>query len=72
MTAYLLAVILAVAIPFLLCCLWKFTRELRPRRSSAVLSSGSPRAVALHAMPMSRLRSQPHIVQLRNEGRAAS
>jgi hypothetical protein len=72
MTAYLLALILALAIPFLLCCLWNFTRELRPRRSSAVLSSSSPRAVALRSMPMSRFRSQPHIVQLRDESRAAS
>ncbi len=39
MTTYLLALILAVGIPFLLYCLWNFGRELRPRTSRAVLSS---------------------------------
>jgi len=72
MTAYLLALILAVGISFLLCCLWNFSRELKPRTSSAVLSSGSSRRVVLSAIPMSRFRSQPHIVQLRDEGHAAS
>ena len=72
MTAYLLALILAVGISFLLYCLWNFARELRPRTSRAVLSSSSSPRVALSATPMSRFRSQPHIVQLRDEGRAAS
>jgi hypothetical protein len=72
MTVYLLALILAVGIPFLLCCLWNFKRELRGSRSSAILSSSSMRAVALRSTPMSRLRRQPHIVQLRDESRAAS
>jgi hypothetical protein len=71
MTAYLLAVIMAVGIPFLLYCLWNFARELRPRTSSGVLSSSSSPRVAVSAIPMSRFRSQPHIVQLRDEGRAA-
>lgn len=71
MIAYLLAV-LAAGILFLLYCLWNFARELRPHRSSAVLSSSSSRRVALGAVPMSRFRSQPHIVHLRDEGRAAS
>jgi hypothetical protein len=44
--------------------LWNFTRELRPRRSIPLASSSSPRAVAPRSMPMSRFRSQPHIVQL--------
>jgi hypothetical protein len=64
MTAYLLLVILAVGIPFLLYCLWNFSRELRPSRSASVLSSSSPHQVALSATPMSRFGSQPHTVQL--------
>ena len=71
MTTYLLALILALGIPFLLYCLWNFGRELRPRTSRAALSPNSSR-IALSAAPMSRFRSQPHIVQLRDEGRAAS
>ena len=72
MTVYLLALILAVGIPFLLYCLWNFRRELRPRRSSAVFSSSSSRQVAIRAVPMFRFSSQPPIVQLRDEGRVAS
>ena len=72
MTTYLLALILAVGISFLLYCLWNFTRELRPRRSSAVMSSSSSRRVALSTIPMSRFRSQPRIIQLHGEGRTAS
>ncbi len=72
MTAYLLALILALGIPFLLYCLWNFGRELRPRTSRAVLSSSSSHRIALSAIPMSRLRSQPYSVQLRDEGRAVS
>jgi hypothetical protein len=72
MIAYALALILAVGIPFLLYCLWNFARELRPRTSAAVLSSSSPRHVALSAIPMSRFRSQPHTVQLRHQSRTAS
>jgi hypothetical protein len=71
MIAYLLALILAAGIPFLLYCLWNFARELRPRTSSAVLSSSSSRRVAVSAIPMSRFKSQPHL-QLRDEGHAAS
>ena len=72
MTTYLLALILALGIPFLLYCLWNFGRELRPRTSRAALSPSSSLRVTLRAAPMSRFRSQPHIVQLRDEGRAAS
>ena len=67
MIAYAFALILAVGIPFLLYCLWNFSRELRPSRSASVLSSSSPHQVALSATPMSRFRSQPHTVQLRNQ-----
>jgi hypothetical protein len=73
MTAYyLLALILALGIPFLLYCLWNFSRELRPRTSSDVLSSHSSHRVALSAIPMSRFSTQPHGVQLRHQSRAAS
>ena len=75
MAAYLLVLILVVGIPFLLYCLWNFSRELRPRRSASFLSSSSsssPRQVALNAMPMSRFRSQPKTIQLRQQGRTAS
>ena len=72
MTAYLLGLILAVGIAFLLYCLWNFCRELRPRTSAAVLSSSARVVSTLSAIPMSRFRSQPHIVELRDEGRIAS
>jgi hypothetical protein len=58
MTAYLLLVILAVGIPFLLYCLWNFSREFRPRTSRAVLSSRASHRVALSAIPLSRFRGQ--------------
>jgi hypothetical protein len=70
--AYVLVLILALGVPFLLYCLWNFARELRPRRSRAVLSSSSSRPVALSAIPMSRFRSRVHTVQLRDQGRTAS
>jgi hypothetical protein len=72
MTTYLLALILALGIPFLLYCLWNFSRELRPRASSDVLSSHSSHRVALSDIPMSRFRTQPHGVQLQHRSRAAS
>jgi hypothetical protein len=72
MTTYLFILILAVGIPFLLYCLWNFSRELRPRRSSAVLPSHSSHRLALSATQMSRFRSQPNAVQLRHQGRMAS
>ena len=72
MTTYLLALILALGIPFLLYCLWNFSRELRPRTSRASLSPSSSLRIGFSPAPMSRFRSQPHIVQLRDEGRAAS
>ena len=72
MIAYAFGLILAVGIPFFLYCLWNFSREFRPHRSAAVLSSSSPRQVALSAIPMSQFRSQPHTVQLRTQRRTAS
>jgi hypothetical protein len=72
MTAYLLLLILAVGIPFLLYCLWNFARELKPHRSGAVLSIPLTRPDVLRTMPPSQFRSRPQIVSLRNEDRAAS
>jgi hypothetical protein len=72
MTAYLLLLILAVGIPFLLYCLWNFTRELRPHRSGAVLSIPSMRKDVFHNIPMSQLRSRPQVVSLRNQNHVAS
>ena len=72
MITYALALILGVGIPFLLYCLWNFSRELRPRTSTAVLSSRSARHAKLSAIPMSRFISQPHTVELRQQGRIAS
>jgi hypothetical protein len=71
MVLYVLALILAVGIPFLLYCLWNFSRELGPRTSASVLSSSS-HPLAIRAIPMSRFRSQPQTVQLRHQGRMAS
>ena len=66
MTAYLLALIVAVGISFLLYCLWNFSRELRPH------TSHSSHRVALSPIQTSRLRSQPHAVQLRHQSGTAS
>jgi hypothetical protein len=72
MIAYLFVLILAVGIPFLLYCLWNFSRELRPRTSSVVLPSRSSHRAALSEIPLSRFRSQPNAVQLRHQSRVAS
>lgn len=72
MTAYLLVLILAVGIPFLLYCLWNFARDLRPHRSAAHLSSHVTTPNTIWTVPATRLRNRPRIVSLRNEGRAAS
>ena len=72
MTTYLLALIPVLGIPFLLYCLWNFSRELRPGTSRAVVPSHSSRRVALSAISMPRFRTQPHAVQLRHQSRPAS
>jgi hypothetical protein len=72
MTAYVLLLILILGIPFLLYCLWNFGRELRPRKSHAVFSSGSRRPSPLGAVPVSQLRGRPHTVQVQGESRMAS
>lgn len=72
MIAYLLALILILGVPFLLYCLWNFARELKPHRSRAVLTYGSPHRQAPRVAPTSRFRSKPSVVHLRDEGRTAS
>lgn len=72
MIVYLLALILILGVPFLLYCLWNFARELKPHRSTAVLTYGSPHRHALRVAPTSRFRSQPSVVHLRDEGHAVS
>lgn len=72
MTVYLLVLILAVGIPFLLCCLWNFARELRPHRSAALVSSRVLSLNALRTIPATQVRNRPRIFSLRNETRAAS
>jgi hypothetical protein len=72
MTAYLLVLILAVGIPFLLYCLWNFARELRPRRSAALVTSRVPSPNTIWTLPATHVRNRPQIVPLRNESRAAS
>jgi len=72
MAAYLLVLIPLVGIPFLLYCLWNFSRELRPRTSSVVLPSHSSHRAALSEISRSRFRSQPNAVQVRHQSRVAS
>jgi len=72
MVAYVLVLILALGIPFLLYCLWQFARELKPRKSTVGSPFISSRWDAVRAAPARPLRSHPRIVQLRNESRAAS
>jgi hypothetical protein len=72
MTAYLLALIPALGIPFLLYCLWNFSRELRPSTSNAVLLSQSSHGIAVSGIPMSRFRTQPHVFELQHQSRTAS
>jgi hypothetical protein len=72
MVAYVLALILALGIPFLLYCLWHFARELKPRKSPAGALFISSRRGTVPAIRTSRLKGQPPVVQLRNQGRTAS
>lgn len=72
MTAYLLFLILAGGIPFLLYCLWNFARELRPQRSAALVSSRVSSPHTIWTIPATHVRNRPRIVSLQNEGRAAS
>jgi len=72
MIAYAFGLILVLGIPFLLYCLWNFSRDLKPRTSASVLSCRSLRQVGLSALPMSRFRSQSPTIQLPHQGRTAS
>jgi hypothetical protein len=51
MAVYILAATLLVAIPFLLYCLWNFSRQIKPRKApvfySAVSTLGSVQATPL-------------------------
>jgi len=56
MALYALALIVALAIPFLLYCLWNFARELKPHRKRAQMYSTLPNWGSVQAMPIPRLR----------------
>ena len=72
MTTYLLVLILAAGIPFLLYCLWNFARELRPHSSAAVMSSRVTGLNTIRPPQATQVRNRPRIVSLENEGRAVS
>jgi hypothetical protein len=69
---YLLVLILALGVPFLLYCLWNFARELKPRKSTAGAPFISSRWGTVPAIRTLRLKSRPPVVQLRDQGRTAS
>jgi hypothetical protein len=72
MNPYLLAGIAVPAIAFLLYCLLNFARELKRRKSSAVLSYGwsRPNAPVLYHSPSTQ--AGPQIVRFRGQRRTAS
>ena len=72
MTAYLLVLILAVVIPFLLYCLWNFARELRLPSSASLMSPRVTNPNTLWTIPAIHMRDRRRIVSLRNESHAAS
>jgi len=72
MTVYVLAFILIVSVPFFLYCLWNFERELRPRRSSASLSSTSFGRKLIRPMPVSGIFHPHRIAPLLQKRRTAS
>jgi hypothetical protein len=71
MTEYFLVGILLIGILFLLYCLWSFARDLKPHRSSSVVSTSSNRARS-HAIQISTIRTQPKIVHLQEHSRSAT
>jgi len=71
MTAYFLVAILLVGIPFLLYCLWNFARELKPHRSSVVVSTSSKSARS-HAIQIPTFNTLPKIIHLQQHSRSAS
>jgi hypothetical protein len=72
MTAYVLALILIVGVPFHLYCLWNFGRELWPRRSRATLSARSFGPKLTRPMVISGLSRPAHAVPLLQNHRTAS
>jgi hypothetical protein len=71
MVPYVFGSVLLLGIPFLLYCLWNFVHDLRPYRSTTVLSLGS-RQNKPRIVPVTRLENQSRSVRLREEGRSAS
>jgi len=72
MTIYVFALILTVGVPFLLYCLWNFGRELRPRRSSAILCTRSFGSKSTRSMPVSEFAGPSHVVPLLQKRGTAS
>jgi hypothetical protein len=58
MALYALALVLLLGIAFLLYCLWNFSRDLKPRKTSVFAPSGWPAWGSVHPMPTPRLRRQ--------------
>jgi hypothetical protein len=71
MIQYFLAAILVLGIPFLLYCLWKFVRELKPNGSRVVVSHLSRTAPA-HGETRAIFRTEPRVVYLLERTRSAS
>jgi hypothetical protein len=71
MIQYFLVAILLVGIPFFLYCLLNFARELKPRRSSVVVSPAS-RVVRSSAVPSSSFTTTPRVVHFQAQSRSAS
>jgi hypothetical protein len=59
MALYVLAPVLLLGIPFLLYCLWNFTRELKPRNTRVFVPSRWPTWASAHpTTPMSLPKRQ--------------
>jgi len=71
MTVYFFVAMLLVGVPFLLYCLWNFDRELKPHRSSVVVSTSS-KSAPFRALQISTFTTQPKIIRLQEHSRSAS
>jgi len=71
MIVYFLLAILLVTIPFLLCCLWNFARELKPHRPSSVVSPGL-KVTRSRGVPISSFRTTSHVIHLQEHSRSVS
>jgi glucan phosphoethanolaminetransferase (alkaline phosphatase superfamily) len=69
MIQYFFAAILLVGVLFLLYCLWNFARELKPRRSTVVVSSCSA-LTRTGAVAITNFRTQPQVVRLQEQSRS--